>query len=376
MKRPSKPVKRSIIISEDAYLHDINEAMTPTNYFIFRRDFVHYFILDRNEAMFIQDLHNISCLDFVKKDNEGRFLCTVEFLWDYGLRWDRNIQLRLFKSLSNRGYLTIIRKGTPGKRYVQINWMLLMADLREMKQKDKKDIKLQSTSNDVSKSTSNDVSKPTSNDVSKNVDTNVSPNRSKKDSRSPALRDGDILSTVKSNQIISPKKRSIPPVCYEFTDQLRKILKSRTKLVPAIAASRDSCADWFRKLLNKLNQDAVRIKRLLAWYEKNISEIDEPTVADAKAFCNPTIFNWLERLMRQSGDEVVVNSHLYFETLIEKDKVVTRPSSEKPTRIYYKKKGTIHAYDVDDLIKQGKKLPPWHWVVSARKDEAWVTEGV
>lgn len=117
------PISEQEPIPRTKYINHIRRARDTSSYFAFFRDYTK--IMSKLEALFLQDLINLSSLAGIKRttiDGEDYFLCTIEFLEKSAIGWSVSEQKQHFKSLKKRGFINSIRVGIPAKRLVSINF--------------------------------------------------------------------------------------------------------------------------------------------------------------------------------------------------------------------------------------------------------------
>lgn len=112
----SRAPKKSKTVPESKYTRHMIRAGNTGGYFQFRRDYVLAGILTHMEALFLQDLINHASM---KENVNGWFLCTVKYLIS-SLKWEENTQRHFFRSLIEKKFIKVKRKGMPAMRYVKI----------------------------------------------------------------------------------------------------------------------------------------------------------------------------------------------------------------------------------------------------------------
>lgn len=95
------------------------------NYFVLRRSLVQSGCMSQTLALFYSDLCNLACMasDKWTKEIDGKlfFLCTVAYLEETGLCWDKRTQHRMLRLLQKKKHVEVVLKGSPPMRYVWIN---------------------------------------------------------------------------------------------------------------------------------------------------------------------------------------------------------------------------------------------------------------
>lgn len=107
-----------------SYRRHIRRLSKTSSYFKFHRSYTK--ILSRLTALFLQDLMNVTSLDYVEKeiteDEQEMFWCSASFLARNGLDWTKREQGYHFKILKKQGFVKTIRKGLPARRWVLIDY--------------------------------------------------------------------------------------------------------------------------------------------------------------------------------------------------------------------------------------------------------------
>ncbi len=138
----NSPKKNTIPL--DTYLRHIERARGAGNWFIFSRDYVTSGAMSKLQALFIQDLINLAAMKSTKKDADGFFLCTKEYL-DSSLRWDADTQKDTLRALKKgpytvrkkvdgimtdvqkegKGFLELKHVGVPPKRWIKLDLLAI-----------------------------------------------------------------------------------------------------------------------------------------------------------------------------------------------------------------------------------------------------------
>lgn len=120
-----KPARKSDSISDERYQKHMIRAKRLGNYFMFFRRYVTSGIMTRDEAMFIQDIINMTTF---RGSEDGWVKCTANQLYN-SLLWSIETQTRLFRSLVAREYIKIEKRGLPAKRFVFVDMRKIETDL-------------------------------------------------------------------------------------------------------------------------------------------------------------------------------------------------------------------------------------------------------
>ena len=271
-------------VKESKADRQLARAQNITNYFMFRRDFVIYRIMEKYDALLYQDLINLSGKKSTKKTDDGFFMCSARFLYR-SLRWDDETQTRIIEKLKICGFVEVeYRRGRV--RWVKINAQKVEDVLEQAMSKGK-----------------NYTGDPYYLTVIK-----VSGNRGH---RSPPLPDKEVNTTY----LLNKRRRKDPPIisgfsgnghsskipsfCFKLGDRLRQILRSRKPPIAMINGLKETWANHIRLLWKDLAKNKSRIIDLLDWYENSIHRLDKPTIQSAKQFRQH--FNWLEGLKNKAS---------------------------------------------------------------------------
>lgn len=106
-----------MVVSAQTYRKHAGRMQARGNWFCFRRDFVIHDVMTKYEALFYQDLLNLSELEKTIKDGDGFFLCTVPYL-ERSLKWDHKTQAAILNSLTNKGFVE-------QKQHTRCRWVRL-----------------------------------------------------------------------------------------------------------------------------------------------------------------------------------------------------------------------------------------------------------
>lgn len=111
------------MIKESTYRRHLARAKNTSNYFTFFR--LHYKIMSRLDALFLQDLGNLLDSPKTKRkkfDGEVYRLCTSAFLENSAGEWTRREQEPRLASLKKAGFIKTLKKGIPPRRWVRIEY--------------------------------------------------------------------------------------------------------------------------------------------------------------------------------------------------------------------------------------------------------------
>lgn len=109
-------------IKESPHRRHLERARATSNYFTFFRLYTK--IMKKLEALFLQDIINISSLDKIIHrtfDNKEYFMCTEEFLSNSSIGWSKKEQRNHLQTFRSKGYISITKKGIPACRWIRIN---------------------------------------------------------------------------------------------------------------------------------------------------------------------------------------------------------------------------------------------------------------
>ena len=316
------------------------ELMGTNNFFKFRRDYITSGLLGIKEAVFLQDLINLSSLPHTKRGVDGFFLCTREFLHD-SLEWSRNDQDKFTKLLKRKGLISLDRRGIPPQRYVKINVTTILTKLTEAKEK-----KHQNEDNQLSSSADNQLSSNEDNRISANEDNLTMKKKYKKNTsysssfEKEAPREisrgamSDALFETTEKESLNgkhPVEQESPALV--LAKRYYTFLSSKNKLPPLkqIRRWRTTWRDSFADLL--LISPVERILAVLDWYENHWEDQYTPRRFTAITFCND--FRKIEASYERDPDNKSINIYrtVYFEdpSQLFKGRPIKRPTKETKT---------------------------------------------
>lgn len=242
-------------------------------------------IMSIQEAVFLQSIINLSGLEKAKKfeDEDGKefFMCTEAFLSNSIAEWSADVQYNYLKQLQKLGFIEVIRKGIPSKRWVHIKFPEIHKAITE--QENIRENKAKSTSNGHFHSTSKNVEYPTSNghepDMSKDGEYPTSNGHgklyqskldiSKSHKRRKSIFDGQ--AKVKS---VSEELAKDQEFYKECSRKLKKAVRiHRPDMIPHNPRSGFAKRKWsddFAKLERKDGVSKEDIKLVLDWYVNNL----------------------------------------------------------------------------------------------------------
>jgi hypothetical protein len=252
----------------------------PSNWFILYRDY--WRVMSKLEALLICQLFNIQGLKKTKRDSDGYFLCTVDYLvkGDWSVQEQRTVLGRL----KGRGYVRSKLVGTPPKRWLWIDENLL--DLHV-------DTAIAAKHIPAKKVSSNRIDPVSFNRQRSKEDSLRNPETLSAAPTPPAAAAAaaedegeddmyDGLGLVTNQQHPAPQKVSPAPVDYLWATQLQEALKRRLKMDRPW--SKGKWAREFTRLRDSLREDTDRLERALDWFVANVGGKYTPKIKSAKTF--------------------------------------------------------------------------------------------
>ncbi len=118
----------------------LKRAMASGNWFLFRRDYVVSGLMTKTQALFFQNLINVSAMTGVREDADGFFQCSFRYLYE-SLRWNPTSQKNTMKWLEKKRYLEtrLVKAKDSGRdndeRWVRVDISKVEDDLDKLLQK-------------------------------------------------------------------------------------------------------------------------------------------------------------------------------------------------------------------------------------------------
>jgi hypothetical protein len=300
-------------VSREQYLRHLQRARDTSSFFIFSRNFCKI-VPSRLDALFLQDLINLSSMDGVRKqtiDGKEFFLCTTSFLENGGMQWTEKEQRAHFLNLREGGLVETVRVGLPPLRWVHI-------DLEAV------DLCLDAVSTKTSQSSPNGLEQTSPSGPVKNEGTSYLPKEGKKGE--PAVPRTPPRQTL--SETTKDTLEDLPAYAREFGAELKRILESqKERRVPVSKAKRRSWAEPFRTLVNKLGGDnaaAERVRAVLRWYSTAVDGLEKPTIASAEDFCRERVFAWLQGICDKQDPIVGVVRKVQEPSKIDPSRILTK----------------------------------------------------
>lgn len=297
------------------------------NYFIFRRDFVKYGLMDKLEALMISDLINMSgMLKCKKKTFEGTdktkrqyFLCTKAYL-EKSLNWTRKEQIRILANLEILSFIKTVKKGSPPKRWIFIDVEHIEESLDKLLCTESKEVETHSfvrPQKGPMRNTLNQRSpeghhrrSPEGHHPYEEVDTNVSPNKRRITRRGTAAPAAPPEEDKPSPESFGKK---LAAFAHKGISKARKIQRK-----VSLKSWERSFNDLLVKVKKGYELDASKSKDLIwkvvRYHIDHIKDLYQPKAYSAKSICDR--FEDLEEAMNRSDSK-----------LNKKDKSTTTSSS-------------------------------------------------
>ena len=247
-------------------------AQSRGNQFSIRRDLVTAGVLTKMEALFLHDLINHTTrkkMRWLKVEGLWYFLCTVTFMWK-SFRWDRNIQARLLKALSKKGFLKTCQRGKYAnrRRWICLDLLKLEECLDEKKQS--------SSKNDDGESSKNDEGTSSNDDRMNNKEMNNRPRRSPPPRPWPNGMDDQPSTPTETDPLVEEFDLPCARRLAETLFKKGKAMRSKVNLTKWAAE--------FTKL-RKAGVKRKRIKVVLDWFLENVGGYKVPETYSAASFC-------------------------------------------------------------------------------------------
>lgn len=327
------------IWSEELINEAIDDASADTNWFRFRRDFVKYKMMSKLQALFIQDLHNLSTMKKTKKGKDRFFLCTVEYLHQ-DMLWDHDIQAKMLKFFQGKGFIDVERRGVPSRRYVRVNWTRVIEALRKAK-----DSQSSGNTDDCSSGNPDDCQSGNPDEYYKT--SSYEEEQRKKHSRDARSARCDSVSPPKTlfGSVKSPPEKAL-------ASRLHQILLKHNKVMRTV--NLDKWTKPFKDLLTSRTVD--QIGKVLNWYEENIGKKYTVKAYSAQKFVS-RFFDIEDAMNQNQGDGSDASTYV-----------------EVPIVLHQRiGKNTIKFYDYAELERKGN-VPKWRWEGEGMEAKAYIID--
>lgn len=291
-------------ISIEKHRQIITRIQAESNWFKFRRDLVTSGVFTRMEALFYQDLLNLSNIPGRKKDGEDFSLFTSSYL-ESSLDWGAEAQKKMLATLKERGFVTVKHVGPEKRRWIRVESHLVEEAILDKLEQEKPDEEVEekvqetprykSTGKGCSVQSYRTFGPKLPNTVQGNLANNGTKPSKTTLTKTDKIRRGE--AAPPGPPVFHHLLNGSPSECYAWNDRLLAGLRDKRPIIPVRAGNRSKGAAHFFDLWKRLNNDSIRVEAAVSGFIKNINKIDRPSIESVKQFC--VNFTWIEDALKK-----------------------------------------------------------------------------